>query len=61
MGDGRRESDQNTQFERFARAARELGCDDDEAAFDEKLRRIAGHKLGEAAPKPSRKPGEGEV
>ena len=38
------EGDALDQVERFRRAAQELGCDDDEAAFDEKLRRIVGHK-----------------
>lgn len=32
------------QHRRFVETARELGCDDDEAAFDEKLRRIASVK-----------------
>ena len=29
------------QSKRFIETARELGCDEDEAAFEEKLRRIA--------------------
>jgi hypothetical protein len=29
-----------TQKEKFKEAARELGCDEDEKAFDDKLRRI---------------------
>jgi hypothetical protein len=29
------------QYRRFIETARELGCDEDEAAFDEKLKRIA--------------------
>jgi hypothetical protein len=37
------------QHKRFIETARELGCDEDEAAFDEKLRRIASVK-----PKPKR-------
>jgi hypothetical protein len=32
------------QSRRFIETARELGCDEDEAAFDEKLRRIATAK-----------------
>ena len=32
------------QVARFQEAARALGCDEDEAAFDEKLRGIAGKK-----------------
>jgi hypothetical protein len=33
-----------TQKERFIETARALGCDEDEAAFDEKLKRIATAK-----------------
>ena len=33
--------DDKPQSERFIETARELGCDEDEAAFDEKLKRIA--------------------
>jgi hypothetical protein len=43
------------QVERFRRVAQELGGDD-EAAFDEKLKRIAGHKPGEAPAKPTKAP-----
>jgi hypothetical protein len=32
------------QIERFKEAARQLGCDEDEAAFDEKLKVIARQK-----------------
>ena len=32
------------QIERFKEAARALGCDDDEAAFDEKLKALAQQK-----------------
>jgi hypothetical protein len=32
------------QIDRFKEAARQLGCDEDEAAFDEKLRQIARQK-----------------
>jgi hypothetical protein len=38
------------QQQRFIETARELGCDEDEAAFDEKLKRIATVK-----PKPKKK------
>ncbi|WP_114395069.1 hypothetical protein [Oleisolibacter albus] len=34
----------NDQIKRFQDAARELGCDEDEAAFEDKLRRIAKGK-----------------
>jgi hypothetical protein len=33
-----------SQRQRFIETARELGCDEDEAAFDEKLKRIATAK-----------------
>jgi hypothetical protein len=47
-------TDQKPQRERFIETARELGCDEDEAAFDEKLKRIATAKPN---PKPIRKKG----
>jgi|ERR1700720_3136719 hypothetical protein len=34
-------ADKKPQSQRFIETARELGCDEDEAAFDEKLKRIA--------------------
>lgn len=43
MTDSPKEND-SSQVNRFWDAARELGCDDDEAAFDEKLAKIARHK-----------------
>ncbi len=39
------------QIERFREKARELGCDEDEAAFDAKLRQIAQYKPPPKAPK----------
>jgi RNA processing factor Prp31 len=45
------------QIDRFREKARELGCDEDEAAFDEKLRQIARHKPEPKAKRlPSKKP-----
>ena len=41
----------DTQIDRFKELARELGCDEDEAAFDATLK-----KLAEAAPLPKREP-----
>lgn len=35
---------QKTQSEKFIEAARELGCDESESAFDEKLKKLAEHK-----------------
>ena len=35
------DADSAAQLERFKEAARALGCDEDEAAFDEKLKAIA--------------------
>lgn len=46
------DQDQLEQSRRFVEAARELGCDEDEAKFDEKLRRVAGRK----PPAPKAKP-----
>lgn len=34
-------STQSEQLKAFAEAARKLGCDDDEAAFDSKLKAVA--------------------
>ena len=42
--DKRQVRHESTQVERFKEAARALGCDDDEAAFDAKLKRIAGQR-----------------
>jgi hypothetical protein len=44
---------QGEQSKRFIETARELGCDEDEAAFDEKLKRIATAK---PMPKSKRQP-----
>jgi len=33
-----------SQIDKFKEAAREHGCDEDEAAFEENLRRISEHK-----------------
>jgi len=37
------ENDQS-QINKFKQAARELECDEDEARWDERLRKVAGHK-----------------
>lgn len=34
-------SDKHNQVDKFRQAARELGCDEDETTFDEKLRKLA--------------------
>lgn len=47
--------DRQAQSARFIETARALGCDEDEAAFDEKLKVIARHK-----PKPAPKQPEPE-
>jgi len=39
-----RPRDEKPQIERFREAARELGCDDDEEAFWDRLVRVARHK-----------------
>jgi hypothetical protein len=48
---GKPDADKESQRQRFIETARELGCDEDEAAFEEKLKRIATAK-----PKPKSKP-----
>jgi hypothetical protein len=46
-----------SQSEKFIKAAREAGCSEDEAVFDENLKKIARHKpLAAPAPKPPAKP-----
>ncbi len=42
------------QHSRFVETARALGCDEDEVAFDEKLKVIARHKPEKPAPKPEK-------
>jgi hypothetical protein len=37
-------SDEPTQLDKFKEAARDLETDDDEARFDERLRKIVKHK-----------------
>jgi hypothetical protein len=39
-----RDPNEKSQSERFIQMARELGCDEDEEAFLEKLGQIAQHK-----------------
>lgn len=39
-------TDQKSQLERFKEAARELGTDDDEERFNEKLKKLAKRKPG---------------
>jgi len=46
------ENQKRKQADRFKEAARELGCDDSENAFDEALRKVARHKPKDEAPKP---------
>lgn len=37
----KQEKSASGQYQKFQDAARELGCDEDEGAFEDKLRRIA--------------------
>ncbi len=59
---GRPSADSGEQVKRFAEIARALGCDEDEAAFDEKLKAIARQKpkdepkLAKAVHKKARQP-----
>ncbi len=46
-----------SQTEAFVKAARELGCDQSEATFDEKLKKVARHK----PPEPKAKPGQAQT
>lgn len=44
------------QHERFKQLARELGCDEDEVAFDQALKRVAGSKPAPKHEPKKRKP-----
>jgi hypothetical protein len=49
------------QHKKFVETARALGCDEDEAAFNEKLKAIARHKpKDEPKPTPKGSPKKGE-
>lgn len=48
------------QAERFRQIARELECDDDEARFNENLKRIAREGGKKVPPEPRRKKESGE-
>lgn len=37
-------ADEKSQSDKFKDTARELGCDEDEARWDERLRKVAGTK-----------------
>ncbi len=43
------------QLDKFKEAARALECDDDEARFDERMKKLVKHKPAE---KPSEKPSD---
>ena len=43
------------QSEKFKEAARELGCDDSEEAFDEALKKVARHKPMDEKATPAKK------
>jgi hypothetical protein len=49
-------TDQTAQSKAFIEAARKAGCSEDEAVFDENLKKIARHKPPAVAPAPPRKP-----
>jgi hypothetical protein len=44
-------TNQQRQSDKFKEAARELGCDEDEARWDERLRKIASQKPKDAPEK----------
>ena len=52
-----KEDAEPSQVGKFIEAARELGCDEDEAAFDESLRKVAGSPVDPKRVK--RRDGEG--
>jgi hypothetical protein len=52
----KKQESQADQSKRFIETARELGCDEDEAAFDEKLKRIARARPKPLASTPKQKP-----
>jgi len=53
----KRKTDNKAQSRRFIEAAREAGCSEDEAVFDENLKKIARHKpLATPSPASPRKP-----
>ncbi len=45
-----------SQHQVFVKAARELGCNEDPAHFDEILKKVARHKPPAGAPSESKKP-----
>jgi hypothetical protein len=57
---GKSQKGTREQTQLFEQAARELGCDDDPAHFDEMLKKVARHKPADDAPK-SPKQGEQET
>jgi len=52
----KRKTDNKAQSERFIAAAREAGCSEDEAVFDENLKKIARHKPPHDSSPPRTKP-----
>ena len=49
-----RPPDERPQIERFRKAARELGCEDDEETFWAKVVRVAQHKPKDEPEKPDK-------
>lgn len=47
------------QAEKFKRVARELGCEEDEGAFRDVLRKVVQHKQKPLKPAPSKPPRRG--
>ena len=46
------ETDARPQSDKFRDLARELGCDEDEATWDDALRKVASHRPAPEAEKP---------
>ena len=56
MPKGGKVSKTEDQGKMFIEAARELGCDEDESHFEEKLKKIARHKTPPNVPPEPKKP-----
>ncbi len=50
------QKDDLEQFNRFVESARELGCDENPAHFDEILKKVARHKSPPSVPPAPKKP-----
>jgi len=49
-------ADDKSQKQKFAEKAREIGCDDDEAAFESRLRKIVRPQTPQSKPRKKKAP-----